>query len=252
VNAVVSAWAIGRASHAFRMSPGSVRCLIWNPVSLFFAATHFKESITESLVLVFVGALYGSRQIGRALGWCCAVVLFRFSYAAVLVSLVAIELFGVGGWPTIRVLWGLAVVLLCLPDIHADSVDGLGTGLFGRLAGYAWGRKVVAPFLGLLLPVPFQGLFRFAGIGPWEWFTAVYGCVYHWAGWRIWAGWSGVQSSQTARRIVNGVVCASLLIGYLFLGGPGVKDRYFAPFVAVLILAVGVAERDRCGGVARE
>jgi hypothetical protein len=39
-------------------------------------------------------------------------------------------------------------------------------------------------------------------------------------------------------RLVNTVIFVSLIIGYLFQGASGVKDRYFAPFLPLMILAM--------------
>ena len=80
LNSVLSAFVITRAVSAFQIDRTQSAWLIFNPVSIYFAATHYKESIAESLVIAFTTALYGYNRPIRALFWMLLMFTFRVSF----------------------------------------------------------------------------------------------------------------------------------------------------------------------------
>jgi hypothetical protein len=235
-NCILSALAVASASQGFRLSVREQFWLNWNPVSLFYAATHFKESLTESIVLCFTTATFTQTGLWAALFWTAIMALFRLSFAGVFAAILFLERTGIGRcnpWSlSFWVFAGFAVA----PDIHAGALDVESGGVFGTICSTSFGRKLLAPAAGMLLPLPFQFLMVRGVVDAWTAFSSVYGVFYYgvWVG--IWRTARGLDACSEARRLVNAGLLVSLLMGYLFLGGPGVKDRYFSPFLPLLVL----------------
>ena len=108
--------------------------------------------------------------------------------------------------------------------------------------------KLLGPLLGLLLPVPIHIALTYwksaspdallAFTDPGTLFTTIYGIFYYIVGIGCLINWRYATRSVETNRLVNTVIFVSLTIGYLFQGGSGVKDRYFAPFFPLMILAL--------------
>jgi len=88
------------------------------------------------------------------------------------------------------------------------------------------------------LPTPIHFALAHWNPVPGTVFTTIYGIFYYIVGigWLI--NWRYATRSVETNRLVNTVIFVSLMIGYLFLGASGVKDRYFAPFLPLMILAL--------------
>ncbi len=250
VTSVVSALAVARAVRAFGLSTREARWLVWNPVSLYYAATHFKESFSESLVLMFLAALFAGGSAVRAFPWVCAMGLFRVSFAG-LFGLVALMRLSVVGrmHPGVFGL-GMLGLFLVLPAFNGSEVVPETGRVFSLVYGSAFGSKVLAPLVGLLLPLPCQFLFAWGSMDLWSVFSSVYGAFYYWVCAGLWRRRGVVLRDAELRRWCNSALGVSLVMGYLFLGGPGVKDRYFSGFFPLLLLAWIFARRgngDRGG-----
>jgi hypothetical protein len=244
LNSAFSAFAITRAVSAFQLDGTQSAWLIFNPVSIYFAATHYKESIAESLVIAFTTALYGHNRPIRALFWILLMFTFRASFAGLLGAFYLFRYTVIGRLRPIYIFGGILLALAVLPpffDLDEAKIDGAGL-LYSLVYRNEYTIKVLGPLLGLLLPVPIHiVLAHWKGTAltdPGTLFTTIYGIFYYIVGLGCLINWRYATRSVEINRLVNTVIFVSLLIGYLFLGASGVKDRYFAPFLPLMILAL--------------
>jgi hypothetical protein len=244
LNSVLSAFAITRAVSAFRIDRTQSAWLTFNPVSIYFAATHYKESIAESLVIAFTTALYGRNRPIRALFWVILMFTFRASFAGLLGAFYLFKFTVIGRLRPIYIFGGILLALAVLPpffNLDEVKMDGAGV-LYSLVYRNEYTIKLLGPLLGLLLPVPIHiVLAHWKGAAltdPGTLFTTIYGIFYYIVGIGCLINWRYATRSVETNRLVNTVIFVSLIIGYLFLGASGVKDRYFAPFLPLMILAL--------------
>jgi hypothetical protein len=244
LNSVLSAFAITRAVSAFRIDRTQSAWLTFNPVSIYFAATHYKESIAESLVIAFTTALYGRNRPIRALFWVLLMFTFRASFAGLLGAFYLFKFTVIGRLRPIYIFGGILLGLAVLPpffNLDEVKMDGAGV-LYSLVYRNEYTIKLLGPLLGLLLPVPIHiVLAHWKGAAltdPGALFTTIYGIFYYIVGIGCLINWRYATRSVETNRLVNTVIFVSLIIGYLFLGASGVKDRYFAPFLPLMILAL--------------
>ncbi|HEY9445852.1 MAG TPA: hypothetical protein VIQ62_02150 [Burkholderiales bacterium] len=244
LNSVLSAFAITRAVSAFRIDRTQSAWLTFNPVSIYFAATHYKESIAESLVIAFTTALYGRNRPIRALFWVLLMFTFRASFAGLLGAFYLFKFTVIGRLRPIYIFGGILLGLAVLPpffNLDEVKMDGAGV-LYSLVYRNEYTIKLLGPLLGLLLPVPIHiVLAHWKGAAltdPGALFTTIYGIFYYIVGIGCLINWRYARRSVETNRLVNTVIFVSLIIGYLFLGASGVKDRYFAPFLPLMILAL--------------
>lgn len=254
LNSILSALAITRAVSAFQLNGTQAAWLIFNPVSLYFAATHFKESIAESLVIAFVTSLYGHDRPIRALFWILLMFVFRASFAGLLAGFYVFRFTMMGRIRPIYVFGGILLVLAVLPpffSLNEGKMEGAG-GVYSLVYRNEYTMKLLGPLLGLLLPLPLQIFITPRKLeDPANIFTTIYGIYYYIVGLGWLLNWRYATRSVETNRLVNTVIFVSLIIGYLFLGASGVKDRYFVAFFPVMILAMiemqAVRTEERAG-----
>jgi hypothetical protein len=244
LNSVLSAFVITRAVSAFQIDGTQSAWLTFNPVSIYFAATHYKESIAESLVIAFTTALYGRNRPIRALFWILLMFIFRASFAGLLGAFYLFRFTVIGRLRPIYIFGGILLALAVLPpffNLDEVKMDGAGV-LYSLVYRNEYTIKLLGPLLGLLLPVPIHiVLAHWKGAAltdPGTLFTTIYGIFYYIVGIGCLINWRYATRSVETNRLVNTVIFVSLIIGYLFLGASGVKDRYFAPFLPLMILAL--------------
>ncbi len=240
LTSILSALANAGAAAAFRLDRRELLWLALNPVSIFFAATHFKESVAESLALAFVTALYGRARPVRALLWVGLMLLFRPTFAALLASFYVFKHTGVGRLRPAILFAGIMVALLVAPPFfHLDEVKMEHAGaLYSLVYRNAFTMKLLGPLLGLALPTPLHFYLVWPDLDLLSVFTGIYGIFYYAILVGLALHWRYLRYSAWATRMVNTAIFVSLMIGYLFVGASGVKDRYFAPFLPVMILAL--------------
>ena len=240
LNAVLSALAITRAATVFQMNDRQAAWLTFNPVSIYFAATHFKESLAESLVIAFTTTLYGRNRPIRGMFWVMMMLCFRASFAGLLGAFYLFRYTPIGRLRPLYLFGGILIALALLPPFfNLDEVKMDGSGAIYSLVYHnEYTMKLLGPLLGLLLPFPFHIVLAHWVTDPGTIFTTVYGICYYIVafGWLI--HWRYVSRCPETNRLVNTVIFVSLLLGYLFVGASGVKDRYFAAFFPVMILAL--------------
>lgn len=240
LTSLISALALSYAINSLKLPDEDARWLIYNPVSIFFAATHFKEGITEALVLCFVATLFGRNQPWRAWMWVGLMLLFRTSFAAILACFYVFKYTAAGRLkPALLFVLLLAFLAVIPVSLGVSETESRGAGPIYSLIYYnQWTMKLLGPLLGLLLPMPLQILRARGVIESGLVFTAVYGCYYYAVGVLLILHLRYAEKSEEANRLLNVVIFVSLVIGFLFLGASGVKDRYFAPFFPVMIVAL--------------
>ena len=240
LNSVLSAFAITRMASAFQMDARQSAWLIFNPVSIYFAATHYKESIAESLVIAFTTALYGRDRPVRALFWLLLMGTFRASFAGLLGAFYLFKFTVIGRIRPIYIFGGILLILAVFPpffQLDEVKMEGAG-GVYSLVYRNEYTMKVFGPLLGLLLPLPIHIILTHWETDPGTLFTTIYGIFYYIVGLGWLLNWRYATRSVETIRLVNTVILVSLFLGYLFLGASGVKDRYFAPFFPVMILAL--------------
>jgi hypothetical protein len=240
LNSVLSAFAITRAVSAFQIDGTQSAWLIFNPVSIYFAATHYKESIAESLVIAFTTALYGRNRPIRALFWILLMFTFRASFAGLLGAFYLFRFTVIGRLRPVYIFGGVLLALAVLPPFfNLDEVHMDGAGVvYSLVYRNEYTIKLLSPLLGLLLPTPIHFFLAHWNPVAGTLFTTIYGIFYYIVGIGCLINWRYATRSVETNRLVNTVIFVSLIIGYLFLGASGVKDRYFAPFLPLMILAL--------------
>jgi hypothetical protein len=214
--------------------------LIFNPVSIFFAATHYKESIAESIVIAFTTALYARNQPIRALFWILLMVAFRVSFSGFLAAFYLFKFTFLGRVRPIFLFVGILVALVALPGFYTSDeseLDGAGS-VYSLIHANQYTKKLLGPLVGLLLPTPIHIVLAHWKTDPGNIFLTVYGIFYYVVGLGWMLNWQYARRSDEIIRLVNTTLFVGLMIGYLFLAASGVKDRYFAAFVPVMILAL--------------
>lgn len=240
LNSVFSAFVITRAVSAFQIGGTQSGWLIFNPVSIYFAATHYKESIAESLVIAFTTALYGRKRPIRALFWIFLMFAFRASFGGLLCAFYLFRFTVIGRLRPIYIFGGILLLLAVLPpffNLDEVNIDGAGP-VYSLVYRNEYTIKLLGPLLGLLLPMPFHFALAHWNPVPYTLFTTIYGIFYYIVGIGCLINWRYATRSVEINRLVNTVIFVSLVIGYLFLGASGVKDRYFAPFLPLMVLAL--------------
>jgi hypothetical protein len=225
LNALLSAWATARFIRSFQFEKYE-RWFIYNPVSIFYAATHFKESIVESLVLVAAVYWFHERKFVRAgMAW-LGVALFRQSYAPLLGLLFVVKL--LRRIPGRTLLTGAWLALIVLPPFHWQIPYGTVGPVFSVLYANEWTRKGLTPLFGLLQPMPFT-----IWVQPYPTiFFTVYALVYLpiVIGAVVW-----MFLNRRNNVLITSALLIDLLVSYFAQAQPGTKARYFAPFFPLLI-----------------
>ena len=151
LTALLSAWATSRFITSFALERYE-RWFIWNPVSIFYAATHFKESLIESLVLLVAIYWFRERRYIRTGLAMVLIAAFRFSYA----PLVGVVLAGrlIRRIPGRTLLAAAVVMLAILPAFHWTYPHGELGPVYSVLYANAWTKKTITPLFGMLQPMP--------------------------------------------------------------------------------------------------
>ena len=232
LSALATAYMI-RRSHLDR---AGARWLIYNPVSIFFAATHYKEAITEVIVICFLVGILLRPSVWQAIACLIIMGFFRYTYVPILASLWAMEATSLSRQRTSIVIAMTMLVFALLPPLYSGAfVHGASGPIYSLVDATVWTRKLLGPIVGFLLPVPFTIPLSYD-----QWiggvFYSVYG-VFYWMLLSISCSYVLVQARPgPSTRFLNHAFVASLAIGYVVVGTSGVKDRYFAPFMPLLVL----------------
>ena len=235
---LLSAAATAYFVRAMAVQPLDVKWFAFNPASVYFAATHFKESLTEVLLLLIIVAMYRHR---RVLGIVLPVILlglFRFTYLPIILAFWVMHLLGLDRIKTRTLVFWVLALFLILPPFYLEHLITPETAgpVYSLVYSTAGTRKLLGPILGLFVPVPFTLPLSYGGYIGGVFYT-VYG-LYYWLLLSASALYVLLQTRSTAANVyLNLAALASLFIGYLYLGGSGLKDRYFAPFLPIMILA---------------
>ena len=199
-----------------------------NPVSIFFAATHYKESICESLVITLLASLAAKPKHGYAAMLSVAFAMFRSAYIP-LIPLIWLSRL-VSRFDS-RLVIGSAFVLFALAPSFYWILPGESAGpIYSIVQANEYTQRVLGPLVGLLMPLPFVE----SVATPFGALLTVYAFFY-------WCFLPVVLIHVAMFRRPEGmattVVLVALGISYYVVGGIAAKARFFAPFVPMLILA---------------
>jgi hypothetical protein len=224
---ILSAWAVSRFVRSFGMPARDARWLLYNPASIFFAATHFKESIVESLILFSVTLWYRENRHIAALWPAILAGMFRTSYVPLIALILGFKF--IRAVPARLILPGLLVLLAVLPPFYWSVEAGAAGRLYSLVNRSDMTKKTLGPLVGLIQPVPFLNMGDF-----WTtlFFTA-YGITYLVAvsSVMIW-----IVLNERADVFVTSSMVANIVVGYYTIGMSFTKARYFAPFFPILLL----------------
>lgn len=228
LTSLLSTFAHVRLIAALSLAGASVRWLALNPVSVYFAATHYKESICESLVLMLMASLEARRRRvlkGAVLSACVAV--FRTSYVPV------IPLLWLGrSLAKIDARLIVGVLLVAFVGLPLPRWQALGESRGALYSMVHWSdltERLLGPIVGLAMPVPFVEPLD----GTFNVFLSVYG-VFYWL--ILLPVLAHVIVGGRANRFVTSSISISLCISYYVVGGMSSKARFFAPFVPLLVI----------------
>jgi hypothetical protein len=200
-----------------------------NPVSLYFAATHYKESICESLLVALLGALAARPSYTCALLISLTMAAFRISYVTLVPFIWLIPL--IGRFDARLVIIGALCALAVVPSFHWILSGGKSHGVFYSIVNMnEYTRRILGPLAGLLMPLPFIE----SATTPFGAFLVVYS-VYYW--YLLPTVLLFVLLFRRSDGTATVAILIALLISYYVIGGVATKARFFATFMPLLILA---------------
>jgi hypothetical protein len=234
VTSVLSAFATASLVSAFALRGALRWAAILNPASIYFAATHYKESISEALVVFVLIALFASPRVRAraALSLGTILVLFRPSYVPVLVALASMRL--LRRVESRALLLGTFVLLMVMPSQQWVVGEQAAGALFSLVYANEATQRVLGTIVGTLAPFP---VLIDAGT-PFGWMMLATGMLY-WP--LLGASIALVLRRQQIPDLLRGGLVLTMLIGYFVVGGLAAKTRFLAPFLPALIAGLGLA-----------
>ena len=248
LNSVVSALSIAFFGERTRLGGSAGILLALNPASIFFAATHQKESLTESAVLLLVASIVGPRSMLGASAALTLLLIFRPPFALMALAVCALLTVRPFFVRTVPVTLGCLLALAVSPPFYSEAFAPLSVSgpLYSAIHSSELGLRVLAPLVGLLLPFPLLVPLS-AGQGFFGTFELLYAITYHGAqSICILHALLNVRATPAVRWINAAIVC-SLITGYLVSATSGSKERYFAPFFPLMLIGASLALRDLTG-----
>ena len=235
LTSIASSLATAKLVSALRVEGMAKIFLIANPLSIYFAATHLKESICEVLVILLALAAWHEDRKKSALVFALVLAAFRPSYMPVCLTILLA-----------RSLWRvdsrlLVVVALAL----AMSVPGLRWELPQAESGFIFSvvhaNAVTENLLGLLVGF---GAPYFVPIGKWVPFTYAmwFGGLMYWAIWpRVWLSFVNGDS----RPWTWVPILLSALYGFIVVGDIASKTRFYSPILPLMICGWYLCRSER-------
>ena len=235
VQCVVSAAATSALCAAFKLDRRETLWLAFNPISLYFAGTHYKESLVESAIVTITAVVQARRHYAFAALAMVFLVLFRLPFAGLVLPIFMRSLFAkVDGRLTLVALLGL---LLVVPPFYWGGIQGETGPVYALINSNEVTRRILAPLLGLLMPVPFlESLLDGFGV-----LLTIYGLFYWFL---LCALLLHLAVSRYTRPWVVIAVFLSMLIGYYSLGQLTGKARFYAGFLPIMIIAFLSVRQD--------
>ena len=231
---LLSAFANARLIEATGATGGTRALIMLNPLSIYFAATHLKEGLTEVLLIALVISRWISARRVLPFVFAAMLALFRPSFwpIAVLI-LIAPNLRRIDA----RLIVIVAVVAaLLMPGMQWDLTHADGGFVFSVVRM----NELTEVWLGLLIgfgapyPVP---------VGAWVPFTFAMwlgGIVYWILLPRTLLSFATRPDSST---FVWVPLLLSAIIGYVVVGDLAAKTRFFAPVLPILIVGWSIARQ---------
>jgi hypothetical protein len=226
LSASMSAWANARFGQAIGLSVSEFRWLAFNPVSIYFAGTHYKEAWSEVLLLLILVALE-KRQALHATLASMLLLLFRITYAPFIAGIVALRFsrsIDVKIWIAL-----MFSAFLVLPPLWWDMIPPDPGPVYSVVHTSDLTRKLLGPLVGLIQPVPFLAAPTDTIFGL---FLVVYG-LFH--GYLLFVILLAAVFFRCRNFYVVLTITSGLALSYYVVGGAASKARFFAPFMPVMI-----------------
>jgi hypothetical protein len=212
----------------FGIGPKESRWFVLNPASIFFAATHYKESLAESVVMLVMYLLHVARRRVAGVLAAFSLVIFRVSYLPLMPVLLL-----TGAFEKISprlIVCGVFLLFALLPSFYWDLFPDDAGPIYSLVYSNEITRRLLGPVVGMLMPMPFIE----APTDPFGIMLSAYGIVY----WLVMPTvLIHVLLSHKPDRFAVCAVLISLAISYYVLGGVAAKARFFAPFFPIMLLA---------------
>ncbi len=246
LTSLLSAFATAYFAGAVAAAPRDNWWFILNPASIYFAATHHKEGLTEVGILLFSGGMHQTSYLPVLLG-AGLVGAIRPSFLPFL------GILWLGVLPVMqrlrpRLVVGLAFLVFALaPSAFIPELanpEGAGP-VYSVVYSSQMATRVLGPAVGLLLPMPFAIPLSYG-----HWIAGTFLTLYGLFHLRILlpVGRFIVRAKGVGHQItrdLNPVIIIVLLLAYRFAGSSGLTERFVACFLPVLIAVFLRVRQDR-------
>ena len=209
-----------------------------NPASIFFCATHFKEPITEAVILLAAAAIKHANPVKRNIYLALCLIflmVFRFEFSLVAIVFFIIYWFYRNTSMTyVLVILGIFAMLSFFPWGLRDMTGG--GPIYSLIYANELTVRIIMPIFGLLQPLPFV-----TPVNTAEGIMFTLYSVYH--GYLLLIAAIFLLISRHKNSWIVPCLAIALLIGFYTIAISALKARTFVPFLP--LLALGVLQEQR-------
>jgi hypothetical protein len=199
-----------------------------NPVSIYFAATHYKESICETLIVCLLALLSSRPRYFKALILSVILCAFRIDFLPFVPFLWLNRT--IARFDARLVLAGAMLAFTVLPSFYWSVGSESAGPLYSLVRANVFTERFFGPLVGLIMPLPFMERVD----NPFGALMTVY-ALFYWA--LLPTVLTYVLLFRRPEPWATTAILICLCISYYVIGGAGGKTRFFAPFLPLLILA---------------
>jgi hypothetical protein len=228
VTSLISSLATSMLIREFSLQGWASGALIANPLSVYFAATHLKESLCEALVIALAVSCWKRRAPLASLVAATALVMFRPAFLPVVLLMVVAP--HLTRFDVRLVAAGALVTAMLFPGIQWETTGGTGGAIFSVVNLNEATKAILGTAVGFGAPY----FFLVDGFAPFSVAMFLGGFVY-WA--FLPRGMAAFASGET-NCFIWVPILLSALFAYMVVGDLSTKTRFFSPFLPLLIAGV--------------